>query len=477
MASGPRIPVTQARRLIGVLGTQVAPAATAGLLVYLHTRGPREALLAFSAILAGCWLVGRFRYPLHLMPTARLLLTVVGPGIGAAFLVVLDPAAEFLAADLVGPAIAAMLTGAVGRYTEARFAAARPVAVAVIGSPAFAVSFARQLDEAGIRSHQVMGWLGSGFSAAGRAAGERHLGALSDVRSVVIEHGVELLVCAPHENGGSGAEDPHNPDHVSGEVTRGCLDLPVRMIDANELYEDLLGHVPLRTIDAAWFRYIMHPGYRASSPLFKRLLDLTVASVGGLLVLPVLALAALAIKLQDGGPILYRQRRVGGRGEEFEMLKLRTMRLDSEADGFPRWSSPDDTRVTWAGRLLRRAHVDELPQLWNVLRGEMTVVGPRPERPELISGLELQFPHYERRHLVKPGITGWAQIRCGYAGSETGTAWKLCHDLYYLKHRSLATELMLIAETAVAVIGGTERLAQVPGEQVILQGREAEGQL
>jgi lipopolysaccharide/colanic/teichoic acid biosynthesis glycosyltransferase len=293
---------------------------------------------------------------------------------------------------------------------------------------------------------------------------------LPDVRSVVVEHRIDLLVCAPPENGGSAAGvEPYDPGLVSRAVTDTCLDLPVRMIDANQLYEELLGHVPIATIDAAWFRYIMHPRFRAGSPLFKRLFDLGMAFIGGIVALPILALSALAIKLEDGGPLVYRQRRVGERGREFELLKLRTMHPDSESDGRARWSSEDDIRVTVVGRILRRTHFDELPQLWNVLRGEMAVVGPRPERPELVSGLERRFPHYERRHLVKPGITGWAQVRCGYGGSEAGTALKLSHDLYYLKHRSLAAELLLLAETVVTVVRERQQPARVPG--VLVRGR------
>ena len=136
-----------------------------------------------------------------------------------------------------------------------------------------------------------------------------------------------------------------------------------------------------------------------------------------ILLAPVLAVFAIAIKLIDGGPVLYRQRRVGEKGREFEMIKLRSMRVDSEDVG-PRWSEAEDSRVTSAGRIMRRFHIDEMPQLWNVLRGEMTIVGPRPERRELIVELERRLSYYDRRHLVKPGLAGWAQARCGYGGSE-----------------------------------------------------------
>ncbi|HSD22705.1 MAG TPA: exopolysaccharide biosynthesis polyprenyl glycosylphosphotransferase [Solirubrobacterales bacterium] len=451
--------VTRARELVGVLGTQVAPAATAGLLVYMDTGQSRAAFLVLLAVFTGCWSVARFAYPRHLMPASRLLLAAAGPGLGVAVVILLGPTNGVSPYELSEAAIVAMLIAAVGRSTEARFEAERPVVAAVIGSSSFAASFARGLNDAGIRSYRLAGWLSAESRGATPTGEEGSLGVLSDVRSVVIDHRVELLVCAPAENGESVGVPGHTgPDGVSREVTRSCLDLPVRMIDANQLHEELLGHVPIANIDAAWFRYIMHPRYRASSPLFKRLLDLTGAVLGGVLALPILALSALAIKLQDGGPLLYRQRRVGERGREFEMLKLRTMRTDAESDGRARWSSEDDTRVTAVGRLLRRTHVDELPQLWNVLSGEMALVGPRPERPELVSRLERQFPHYERRHLVKPGITGWAQVRCGYSGSDLGTAWKLSHDLYYLKHRTLVTDLMLLVETAVSVVGRTNRL-------------------
>jgi lipopolysaccharide/colanic/teichoic acid biosynthesis glycosyltransferase len=181
----------------------------------------------------------------------------------------------------------------------------------------------------------------------------------------------------------------------------------------------------------------------------------------------VLAVAAIAIKLGDGGPVLYRQRRLGELGDEFEILKMRTMSVDAEADG-PRWSMAPDTRVTRVGRILRRSHIDELPQLWNVLRGEMTMVGPRPERPEMVAALERRFSHYTRRHLVKPGIAGWAALRCGYAGSDLGTAWKLCHDLFYIKRRSVLADTMILAETAVEVFRDANRGLRAPDERFLI---------
>ena len=180
------------------------------------------------------------------------------------------------------------------------------------------------------------------------------------------------------------------------------------------------------------------------------------------LFLPLLAIAALAIKLVDGGPVFYKQRRLGEHGDAFDILKLRTMRVDAERDG-PQWSPARDERITRIGRLLRRSHLDEVPQLLNIFRGEMTLVGPRPERPEIVAELERRFPHYTRRQLVKPGIAGWAALRCGYAGSDLGTAWKLCHDLFYIKRRSVLSDTLILAETSVEVFRDAHRGPARPG--------------
>ena len=145
------------------------------------------------------------------------------------------------------------------------------------------------------------------------------------------------------------------------------------------------------------------------------------------------------------------------------------MRQDAEADGVIRWSEADDDRVTRVGRVLRRTHIDELPQLWNVLRGDMTLIGPRPERPEMVAELERQFSHYTRRHLLRPGIAGWAQLRCGYAGSDLGTAWKLCHDLYYIKHRSVLADLLIIVETLFVPFRDAHRALRTPRERFIVE--------
>ncbi len=171
-----------------------------------------------------------------------------------------------------------------------------------------------------------------------------------------------------------------------------------------------------------------------------------------LLCAPLLLLAALAIWFDDEGPVLYRQTRIGLRGHPFEMLKFRSMRVDAESDGQARWATPNDQRTTRVGRFIRLARIDELPQLINVLRGEMRIIGPRPERPCFVETLSVELPAFHKRHLVKPGITGWAQVRCGYADSLAAAARKLEHDLYYIEHRSIALDLRIVLETVRVVL-------------------------
>jgi exopolysaccharide biosynthesis polyprenyl glycosylphosphotransferase len=456
----PRVRALRARRVIDLVGLRVAPAATAALIVWSHTTYGKG-LITFLAVLVAGQVLERARFPLSLMPAARIFVGLAAPllGMGTAALAMLAMERTLSFGDMAAAVIGAWLVLALGawiRYRVDRVASAR---IAVIGDRSFAMDLAREFDEARIHDHKLAGWIGRpGDSTDGLV----WLGSLREVRQIVLDQDIELLVCAPGNDLSEVEEQA-----VFETVADFCLDLPVKMMGANQLYEQLLGHVPIGTIDSAWFRYIMHPRFHAASPLSKRLLDITGSLAIGLLFAPAIIAGAIGIKLGDRGPILYRQRRVGENGKEFQMLKLRSMSVDAEANG-PQWSKGEDTRVTRVGRLLRRTHIDELPQLWNVLRGDMTLVGPRPERPELVAQIERQYPHYTRRHLVKPGIAGWAQLRCGYAGSNLGTAWKLCHDLYYVKHRSFLGDLLILFETAFETFRDAHRSLRSPAERFLV---------
>lgn len=194
---------------------------------------------------------------------------------------------------------------------------------------------------------------------------------------------------------------------------------------------------------------------RAPAPaqLGKRAFDIAAALSLLIFLAPLLILTAIAIRLDSKGPVLYRQRRIGYRGEAFEIFKFRSMRTDAEKDG-ARWAAADDDRITRVGRFIRRTRIDEVPQAINILRGDMSFVGPRPERPEFVSILEEEIPHYHERHLVKPGITGWAQVKHEYTASVEGARTKLTYDLFYIKHFSLLLDLLIVLMTVrVALLG------------------------
>jgi exopolysaccharide biosynthesis polyprenyl glycosylphosphotransferase len=213
-----------------------------------------------------------------------------------------------------------------------------------------------------------------------------------------------------------------------------------------EMYESTFGRLPIEELTPAWFMSVLHAYNRPTSRLGKRAFDIVVALLGMLVSLPLVPAIVFVVK-RTKGPLLYRQQRLGEHGRVFTMLKFRSMRPDAEADGGARWASQDDNRIIPGGRLLRRLRLDELPQLWNVLRGEMSIVGPRPERPEFFDYLGEEVPFWGQRNLLKPGITGWAQIRSDYAADAMATTEKLSYDLWYLRHRSVLLDTMICLRT------------------------------
>jgi len=193
-------------------------------------------------------------------------------------------------------------------------------------------------------------------------------------------------------------------------------------------------------------------GPRRQNLLYQRLSNAVVAVIGLVLASPIMLLSALAVKLSSPGPVLYRQLRVGLDGALFTLYKFRSMRSDAEAETGAVWAQKDDPRVTRVGRVIRRLRLDELPQLYNVLKGEMSIVGPRPERPEFVKALDQQIPYYRQRHCVRPGITGWAQINYKYGDSMEDTLTKLEYDLYYIKNMSLMLDNYILFHTLKAML-------------------------
>ncbi len=235
-----------------------------------------------------------------------------------------------------------------------------------------------------------------------------------------------------------------------------CRQHGIEVTDLTTFFERESGRVQLSFTDPSWL--IFSGGFNSTplSRLSKRCFDLGVALFVLLLTWPLMLLVALAIRVESGAgqPIMYRQERVGARGKTFWLAKFRSMRTDAELDGVARWASKDDDRVTRVGRFIRKVRLDELPQLWNVLKGEMSFIGPRPERPQFVADLAQKIRYFNLRHCMKPGLAGWAQLRYPYGASETDAAEKLKYDLYYVKNHNLLFDILILIQTVEVVLFG-----------------------
>ena len=235
-----------------------------------------------------------------------------------------------------------------------------------------------------------------------------------------------------------------------------CRQLGVQITDLTTFVEREAGRVQLTMLDPSWL--VFSGGFNAT-PLaifLKRAFDLVAACCIALLCWPIMLGVALAIRVESGAgqPIVYRQERVGEQGRTFWLYKFRSMRTDAEMDGIARWASSNDDRVTRVGRICRKLRFDELPQLWNVIRGDMSIVGPRPERPQFVTDLETKIRYYNLRHSIKPGLAGWAQLSYPYGASEEDAAEKLKYDLFYVKNHNLFLDMVILIETVEVVIFG-----------------------
>ena len=313
----------------------------------------------------------------------------------------------------------------------------RSLSILLMGNPA-AVEMARQVIHEFSPFSRVRVWQPPGDPTSGETFGEIQNGPTSD-------DDYDLVVLAGH------SLDPSTLRKAAALRLQGVVvwNLP-------RLWSEFAERLPARYIDERWVATA--EGFRSlneqSFQVIKRLTDITLALMGLLLGFPLLALAAVAIKLQDGGRVFYSQERVGKGGKTFRVHKLRTMVGKAEEVTGPVWASRGDPRVTPVGRWLRKLRIDELPQMWNVLKGEMSLVGPRPERPVFVDAIQSKFAVYSLRHLVRPGITGWAQVRCPYAASEDDTLLKLEYDLYYLQNASMLFDIRIILKTISIVSSG-----------------------
>jgi sugar transferase (PEP-CTERM system associated) len=315
----------------------------------------------------------------------------------------------------------------------------------LVGTSAAAVALAKELfdlrHELGV---EIVGFVDPDPARVGAPVlNPGVIGTIEDIPSIVRARGVDRVVVSLADARGKLPMDKLLEMKLDG----------VSFDHLASVYEDYTGKIAVENLRPSWL--IFSDGFRKSRVLSaaKRVSDIGVALVGLTLAAPIGLLVAIAVKLTSRGPVFYHQARVGQHGRVFTVHKFRSMQQDAEAGTGPVWASKDgDPRVTPIGRMLRRSRLDELPQLWNVLLGDMSFVGPRPERPEFVADLTKQIPFYGQRHIVRPGLTGWAQVRYTYGASTEDALQKLQYDLFYIKNLSLALDVFIMMETIKTVV-------------------------
>jgi sugar transferase (PEP-CTERM system associated) len=315
----------------------------------------------------------------------------------------------------------------------------------LVGTGAAAVALARELFERRQELRvSIVGFVDPDPARLGQPVlNPGVIGTVEDIPSIVRAHGVDRVVVSLADARGKLPMDKL----LSMKLERG-----VAFDHLASVYEEYTGKIAVENLRPSWL--IFSEGFRKTWLLetAKRAIDVVFAAIGLLLLAPVMPIVALLVKLTSPGPILYHQTRVGRSGRPFMVHKFRSMRADAEAATGAVWATSGDARVTRVGRFLRRTRLDEVPQLWNVLVGEMSLVGPRPERPEFVSELQRTIPFYGFRHGVRPGLTGWAQVRYTYGATVEDALEKLQYDLFYIKHITIAFDLFILFSTMKTVI-------------------------
>jgi sugar transferase (PEP-CTERM system associated) len=316
--------------------------------------------------------------------------------------------------------------------------------VLILGNGDLALSVAREFERRSDLNFRVVGFLARESTASGELFGRPVFGGPTVLGAVARDQRISRIVVALEDQRGA-------------LPARELVRLKVQGIeieDAHSALAGLTGRVWLRAVRPSWF--VFSDGFRRSSitAVAKRALDLALGLVGLIVFSPVMIVVAAAIRLDSRGPALYSQARVGLAGKVFNVLKFRSMHVDAEAQNEARWATKDDARITRLGRFLRKYRLDELPQFLNVIRGEMSFVGPRPERPCFVEQLREQIPFYDERHSIRPGVTGWAQVEYTYAATTEDAFQKLEYDLFYLKNMSIMFDMAIVFRTVRTVMFG-----------------------
>ncbi|MHC4973368.1 MAG: TIGR03013 family XrtA/PEP-CTERM system glycosyltransferase [Planctomycetota bacterium] len=301
---------------------------------------------------------------------------------------------------------------------------------------------AREILDLCSRDYVIVGFLAERRDEMGwRLGGRGVLGTYGDLEPVVAVQKVDKVVVAVPDR---------RKQLPLGELLRVRL-RGVEIVEEARVHEEIAGKIPVDDLRPSWLIFSEGFSNTRLRNVTKRGFDITVALIGLILSAPLSLLTALAIRLTSRGPVIFQQQRVGQGGREFTLYKFRSMRVDAEACGTPQWAAKEDPRVTRVGRFIRATRLDEIPQMWNVLQGRMSFVGPRPERPYFVAQLRKKIPYYDQRHALKPGITGWAQVRFRYGSDETDATEKLRHDMFYVKYHSILFDLRILLETVRVV--------------------------
>jgi sugar transferase (PEP-CTERM system associated) len=320
--------------------------------------------------------------------------------------------------------------------------------ILIVGSGPLAVEVAREMLDRPDAGYRIAGFVGSDPELLGKSLiNPRVIGLTSELEDVVVRENIDRIVVAMGERRG---QLPTN------ELLQLSLTGKVNIEEGASFYERVTGRVSLNMIRPSWLIFSSRGRQARISGIARNVVHRLVALIGGVLSLPIALVTALFIKLDSTGPVLYRQERVGKNGAPFTVVKFRSMRTDAEKAG-PVWASEQDDRTTRVGRIIRKLRIDEIPQFWNIIRGEMDFVGPRPERPHFVSQLAQEIPYYQQRHLIAPGLTGWAQIKYPYGASIEDARQKLQYDLYYIKNQSLILDAIILFETIKIIVFGRGR--------------------
>jgi len=317
--------------------------------------------------------------------------------------------------------------------------------ILIVGSGNLAVEVAREVLDRPDAGYRIVGFVGTDADLLGKSLiNPRVIGITSQLDDIVKREDIDRIVVAMGERRGQLPTD---------ELLQLSLRGTVNIEEGASFYERVTGRVSLNMIRPSWLIFSGRGRQARLAGITRSTVHRLVALMGGILSLPVALLTAVLIKLDSPGPVFYRQERVGKNGRPFVLMKFRSMRLDAEKEG-PVWATKDDDRTTRVGQIIRKIRVDEIPQFWNILRGEMNFVGPRPERQHFVAQLAQEIPYYEQRHLIAPGLTGWAQIKYPYGASIEDARQKLQYDLFYIKNQSLILDAIILFETIKIILFG-----------------------